>query len=248
MKTFGLVLLLSALAVSSCGSRPARKSFGHDASTAGGNAAGKTDGTTAQSTVPGGYAPSPGSAMRLLDGNALSVLYARVFPPRAYGFEICKGDAVKRYRSVTDCTDSIFTNEEQPFVGIMGLNTPDLNRGTQNLRLPEDLTLNYLRTLRVGLSRECEARVALEWDALQQGKQAGNYLIKAEQPTKAAIEEFFRRILGIEGTGIAVDIGADSYLAAFKTVLNGKTDPNSIKVAYYGLCISVAMDPQIFIY
>lgn len=247
MKIVGWILLLEIVTVVACGARPSKKIPGGSVGGGGDNPSG--DGGTGDSVqVPGGYAPSPGSAMRLIDGNALSQIYARVFPLRSYGFEICKKDDVKKYRSITDCSDSLFTNDERPFVGTMGLNTPDLNRGTQNLRLPEDLTLNYMRTLRVGLSRECEARVAIEWEALSQGNPAGNFLIKAEQPTKESIEEFFRRIIGVEGTKLPVDIDAEAYLTAFKTVQGGKSDPNSMKVAYYGLCIAVAMDPQIFIY
>lgn len=198
--------------------------------------------------VPGGYTPSPGSAMRLLDGAALSIVYKRVFPLRSYGFEICRRDEIKKYRGITDCSESIFEMDERAFVGTKGLNTPDLNRGFQNLRLPEDLTLNYMRTLRAGLSRECEARMILEWDQLSQGKEAQNFLIKGEKPSKAAIEEFLRRILGIEGTNLPVEIDADAYLLAFAAVTGGKTDPTTLKHAYFGLCISIAMDPQIFIY
>ncbi|RZA26715.1 MAG: hypothetical protein EOP10_02660, partial [Proteobacteria bacterium] len=126
--------------------------------------------TTADGTLPSiEYSPSPGSAMRLLDGNALSVVYARIFPARSYGFEICKGDEIKKFRSFGDCSSSIFAVEERPFVGVTSLNTPDLNRGTQNIRLPEDLTLNYMRTVRAALHRECQSRVDVEYQNLVEG-------------------------------------------------------------------------------
>lgn len=186
-----------------------------------------------------------GSAMRLLDAHALTLIYSRVFPKRAYGFEQCKSN---RFLEVGDCHATMFEPSERPFMGSIELYTPDFNRGPQNIRQAEDLTLNYTRTLRVALSRECDAFVNREWLALSEGKQAANFLIKEQKPSKAALEEFFRRLIGVEGTGMLVDISADQYLASFDAYLAGKSDPDTLKRAYYGLCIAISMDPQIFIY
>jgi hypothetical protein len=252
MKRFLFLLALSL--ASACSNAPSRYQTGADkpgaANGSNGGASGSNEGGGViggeNSAVPITYAPSPGSAMRLIDGRALTIIYQRIFPARDYGFEICKGNA--NFRELSDCSESMFTPDERPFVGTIDIFTPRLNRGPQNLRQPEDLTLNYMRTVRVGLSRECEALVTREHAAFLQNKSESNILVKAEKPTKAVVEEFFRRILGIEGTAIPVEFGVSGYLEAFSKYTEGKTDVNTTKQAYYGLCIAVAMDPQVFIY
>lgn len=254
MKSLTFLLSLSLLYASCSSDRPQRSSHEgsgaaipggpNDPATGGGGAGGgDSKGGTTDPLPQLTY--NVGSAMRLLDGRALTVIYNRVFPRRAYGFEHCKNN---RFPELTDCTASVFEPQERPFVGTVDIYTPQFNRGPQNIRQAEDLTLNYTRTLRVALSRECDAMVNREFVALNEGKQAGNFLVKELKPTKAALEEFFRRLLGIEGTGIAVDIGADKYLASFETYTGGKSDPDTLKRGYYGLCIAISMDPQIFIY
>ncbi len=259
-------LLIAALAwLGACKDAPPRYKTGKTAGNSGipgsttthnGEGSGTASGPAAGGGVMGGevinapitYSPSPGSAMRLMDGRALTLTYQRIFPQRDYGFEICKGNSGNAFRELSDCSDTMFTPEERPFVGTVDIYTPRLNRGPQNLRQPEDLTLNYMRTLRVGLSRECDALVIREHAAFLSGKTDANILIKAEKPGKIVVEEFFRRIIGAEGTNIPVDFGIDAYLAAFAQYTEGKVDANTTKQAYYGLCIAVAMDPQVFIY
>ncbi len=251
MKRIYYLLLVTGLFLNACSSdRPSR---GRDGASAGGGGAAGNDSKTGDGTKDGGVSTDPlpgvvflrGSAMRLLDGRALTIIYSRVFPPRAYGFEHCKNN---RFPEITDCTESVFEPNERPFMGTIDLYTPQFSRGPQNLRQAEDLTLNYTRTLRVALSRECDAFVNREWQALQEGKEAANFLIKAQKPTKAGLEEYFRRLLGVEGTNLPVAISSDEYLQAFATYIGTKNDPETLKRGYYGLCIAVSMDPQIFIY
>lgn len=196
-------------------------------------------------SMPPALTYSPGSAMRLLDGRALTKIYNRVFPKRSYGYEQCRNN---RYLEIGDCHDSIWEPQERTFVGTIDLYTPDFGRGPQNIRQAEDLTLNYMRTIRVGLSRECENLVNREMTALREGRQDTNLLIKSLKPTPEALEEFFRKFIGVEGTGMKVDIGAAKYVASFGEFVGIRTDQETHRRAYFGLCIAIGMDPQIFIY
>ncbi|RYZ51604.1 MAG: hypothetical protein EOP07_21070, partial [Proteobacteria bacterium] len=174
MKKYLFLLALSL--ATACSNAPSRPKAGAGspggANGSNGGASGSNEGGGViggeNSGVPITYAPSPGSAMRLVDGRALTLIYQRIFPKRDYGFEICKGNA--NFKELSDCSESMFTPDERPFVGTVDIYTPRLNRGPQNLRQPEDLTLNYMRTVRVGLSRECEALVVREHAAFLQNK------------------------------------------------------------------------------
>lgn len=194
-----------------------------------------------------------GSTMRFLDGRALTAYYSNIFPKRAYGFEICANinDPARLPAEASACTDSIFNAAEIPSMGTFSMNMTASNRGAQNVLPPQNLTLNYMRTLRSALSRECGYLVKTERAALKANTIEKNSLIKAAAPSPADLEEFFRTILGLKGSGLKVDIGAADYVAAFNQVVASATAANKEKAAdeaYLGLCIALAMNPQVIIY
>ncbi|MBC7532807.1 MAG: hypothetical protein H7318_14640 [Oligoflexus sp.] len=236
-------ILLAVLSLSAC-SRDRPKKISHD------SGADKYIGPApAEDSIP---EESPlrirsevGSNLRFADGNALSQIYARIFPLRTYGFETCK---TQKLANRFDCFETIFIGDERPFMGMVDLHSPQFGRGPQNIRRPEDMTLNYIRTLRVALGRECDNLVRTETKNFMEGKPELNLLVKAEKPSQAVLEEFFRKIIGIEGTAMPVSFGVEGYLAAFDEYLAVKADADMRLKAYFGLCLSIAMDPQVFLY
>ncbi|MBC7533163.1 MAG: hypothetical protein H7318_16450 [Oligoflexus sp.] len=193
-----------------------------------------------------------GSQMRFLDGKALTAFYSNIFTKRSYGFEFCNVADLKNLPAeASACTDTIFTAAESPSMGSFDLNnTPQ--RGSQNVTPPLNLTLNYMKTLRAGLARECNVLVALERANLKVNLAANNKLMKAAAPTAADLDEFFRTILGLKGSGMKVDIGADAYVAAFTQIVTAAAaaadKEKAADQAYLGLCIAIGMNPQVIIY
>jgi hypothetical protein len=204
--------------------------------------------------LPLGLILPAGSAMRFLDAKALQKHYANVFSKGTLGYQHCAGytDPSKLPYEESACHDSMFTAGERVLLGAVDINLNDLRGGT-NLIPPENLTLNYLRTLRSALARECNVLVKKERANVKAGTANLNQLNKGASPTAADLEEFFRSILGIKGSPVKVDIMAADYVKAFETIVaaGGTTaaaKETAADQAYIGLCVAIGMNPQIIIY
>jgi hypothetical protein len=186
--------------------------------------------------------------MRLLDGKALTAHYANIFDKQSYGFDKCKTTLPAE---ASECIDSIFTNAESPSMGSFDVNNVAI-RGPQNMTAPHSLTLNYMKNLRSALARECLVLVTAERAKLKAGQQATNKLVKAAAPAAADLDEFFRTLIGIKGSGMKVNIGSEDYVAAFTQVVAAATSAadkeKAIDQAYLGLCVAISMNPQVIIY
>jgi hypothetical protein len=184
-----------------------------------------------------------GSETRLLEAHGLQVYYSRIFKPKSYGYEHCSKN---RPSTSSDCTTTIFTAAERANMGSTGMfATRFSNRGTQNINPIATVTLGYTRTLRAALSRECTKLVTDETAALS----PNNILVKASAPTEAHVEDFMKTLLGMKTAPFSSGIPAALYATAFTAAIDGAADPvKAKKNAYINLCISLAMDPSVFIY
>lgn len=189
--------------------------------------------------------PEAGSKMRFLDGRALTAVYSRVFAKDEWGFAHCARDKPKDY----DGCDLLFSRDERPAMGTFDLYSQRMGRGLQNVNKTENLTLNYMRNLRSALSRECERLVTREEKALSADPAAKTILVKADGPTKASLAAYFSLLMDDDGKGVDFAVPFDDYVKAFKTALNGENDPAKAKAnAYLNLCLSLSMEPQVFLY
>lgn len=244
------LLMIAALTIASCSGK-AKKKPGHVES------ASKTpdeiisvpgDDIMESDSESGGLSllPETGTAMRFLDARALTKYYANVFSMKAFGYMHCEKD---KPRSPADCTDSIFNRDERPSMGSFDLGTPRMNRAPANVNPAVNLTLNYTRTLRSALSRECISLVDSELAKLKAGTAASNFLIKSDKPTAADLDAFLKRILGLNGTTVALTFDAEGYAADFGAVVGASTDKTAaVRNGFIGLCIAISMDPLVFIY
>lgn len=190
--------------------------------------------------------PETGSAMRFLDARGLTLYYQNVFARKAFGFMHCEKT---KPIVAADCTDSIFTKDERVAMGAFDLGSPRMNRAPSNINPPANLTLNYTRTLRSALSRECISLVDAELVKFKAGDLTTNLLIKSDKPTASEINEFMKRILGVAGTAITVSVDAETYATSFAEVVTANKDKNAgLRNGYIGLCIALTMDPLVFIY
>jgi hypothetical protein len=190
--------------------------------------------------------PNPGSTTRFLDARGLTEYYKNVFVPKAFGFMHCQNS---KPQDMLDCTDSIFDHRERRSMGAFDLGAPRHFRALQNVNPPVNLTLNYMRTLRKALSRECIALVDAELVKYGAKDVAGNFLIKGDKPTVGDLNDFMKRLLGLDGTSITVPIDAEAYVAAYENSLATNKDKNvGMRNAYVGICIALTMDPLVFIY
>ena len=254
-------IVLSIIAMTACDGRPQKAEFlpkGKvipevvvvDKATADvrkGEADAKKSVNTEKEELPLSLVVGKGTDMRFLDGKALTAYYSHIFPKRGYGYEHC---ANRLPDEASGCDDSIFEIAEGSAMGSFGINLRS-NRGTQNVKAPHNLTLNYMRTLRAALSRECSYLVRTERAKLKANSGLANTLVKAMAPAAADLDEFFRTIVGLKGTGIKVEIGSADYVTAFNEIVGAAstaTKERAADEAYLGLCIAVSMNPQVIIY
>lgn len=187
-----------------------------------------------------------GSAMSFLDSKALTLVYSRIFKKSSVGWRHCVSS---KPTDILAC-DDVFSPDERSTLGSFDIYNPAMGRGEHNINRVSNVSLNYVRSLRAGLSRECGNLVTTELAALKAGTGTANILVKADLPTAATIEEFFRRILDVkDNPEIKVDIDASGYASDFpKSVALVADKTKASYNAYLNLCISVAMDPQVFLY
>ncbi len=188
--------------------------------------------------------PGDGTKMRFLNGRALTQVYGRVFKPDENGYAHCAKAPAVDYNGC----NFIFAAEERPSVGFFDLYSQRMARGVQNVAQTENMTLNYLRNLRAALGRECGRLVEREEKFSADGDST-NFIVKKEGPTTASLETFFRRLLDINGADIKLNMPFADYVLAYKTAV--AMDPDKAKAqhnASINLCLTLAMDPQIFLY
>ncbi len=187
-----------------------------------------------------------GSAMRFLDARGLQVYYRHVFAPKAFGYMHCEG---QKPRMGSDCDESIFNASERASMGSFEMNSPEFGIGTLNVHQSENLSLNYLRTLRSALGRECSSLVKIELAQLAAGSIETNVLIKAEKPSAESLDAFMRKIFGLTNPASTIEVGAKAYTEAFESAIkDAKDKPQANFNAYVGICVSLSMDPQVFLY
>ncbi len=190
--------------------------------------------------------PDTGSSMRFLDARGLTRYYQNVFTKKDFGFMHCEKT---KPANPSDCTDSIFSMAERPAMGSFDLGSPRMNRAPQNVNPATSLTLNYTRTLRAALSRECISLVDAEIIKFKAKDTASNLLVLGEKPLVADLNEFMRKLLGLGGTTLPIAIDAESYAAAFEQLIRAAKDKNvGMRNGYIGVCIALSMDPLVFIY
>ncbi len=184
--------------------------------------------------------PDYGSKLRFMNGKALTVVYGRVFKPDADGFAHCAKDKPQDY---TGCT-LLFNAEERASMGMFDLYSERMKRGTQNVAPAENLTLNYMRNLRAALGRECTRLVTKE----SQSPSATNLFVKDSALSAGDLEVFVRKVLDVNDKGVNLEMPFADYLKAFQSASTMGDAAKAKTNAYINLCISLAMDPQIFMY
>ncbi len=190
--------------------------------------------------------PEAGSHMRLMDARGLNEFYQNVFAKKKFGYMHCERN---KPMVPADCTDSIFTRDERPAMGSFDLGTPRMNRSPSNVNPAANLTLNYTRTLRAALSRECNSLVDIELANLKANNLAANVLVKADKPTAADLDSFMKKLLGLSGTAIVLPIESAGYVTDFEKVKAATKDGNAgTRNGFVGLCMALTMDPLVFIY
>lgn len=186
-----------------------------------------------------------GSMVRYVNADGLDVYYRRVFPKGANGYMHCSNNRPVEY---ADCSRSIFTLGERISMGSFDLHS---TRGASNVSPVQNLTLNYTRTLRFALNRECTNLVNLEIKNLQAQALDKNVLVKSLAPTAQDFEGFYRKLLGLTGSKDPVSMGAADYASAFTKSLEGIAERDKEKAAaasFINICISIAMDPDVILY
>lgn len=244
MKLLSSLILVSLSFGLACSSRPKMNSASNGS---GDSDVGKNDPEDGESTdinddgsVNLELSPEIGSKLRFMNGQALTQVYSRVFKQEDSGFAHCEKTKPTEY---TGCA-LLFNSEERPSMGMFDLYSERMHRGVQNVAQTESLTLNYTRNLRAALGRECKRLVEKE----EASPEAGNLLVKDTAPTAAHLEAFVRKILDAPDKSVELDIPFADYVKAFQTA-SAMGDPQKAKTdAYINLCISLAMDPQIFMY
>ena len=128
------------------------------------------------------------------------------------------------------------------------LNTFALNFGLEGFKQGREINLNYLRTLRLVLERECRALVNREWEqAPEEGQAEDLTLVKSRQlPEPATLKFFLDRILGIYGMDLPYDSGATEYRSAMEQAIS--VEGSSLKDIYIVACVAIASDPVVFVY
>ncbi len=184
--------------------------------------------------------PDYGSKLRFMNGRALTVVYGRVFKEDANGFAHCAKDKPQDY---TGCS-LIFNAEERASMGLFDLYSERMKRGVQNVAPAENLTLNYMRNLRAALGRECTRLVAKE----TQAPSSSNFFVKDTALTATDLEGFVRKILDVNDKQVNLEMPFADYVKAFQTASTMGDAAKAKSNAYINLCISLAMDPQIFMY
>lgn len=245
-----IALSILMLFLSSCGGNsPKRSSLPPDSNPSSDDGSETMPGAgdeTGTEVVSIGFVASAGSALRMVNGKSLTEIYKRIFTKNGEYWSHCNMKGQDRNMPLSFCMDSIFTGDERNFVGIFDMR----GNAKSNVDRVDNINLNYLRSIRSALGRECKSLVEREWSNLKSNMVTENHLIKSENPTAANLEEFFRRILGIEGTGMKVDILADAYVNAFNKNLENEAqeEDKGRKALYETLCIALASDPQVILY
>ncbi len=256
-----LVLLISLLSIASCGggNRGAKNvnlgnksvpgsDSGSDSTNGGSGSTGSTGGQGGSATdgVSLELLSDKGSAMRFLDADGLQVIYAKVFEKGPLGYAHCTANSLPRDPKICE---GIFAEDERSLMGTFDLYSPRMKRGISNVGKTTNLTLNYMRSLRAALGRECTKLVDKEQALLKSNPKAETALVLEGNATAAKIERYFRLLNGIKDDAIAVDIDASGYASDFATLVKEQAStPQVQRLAYINLCIAVSMDPQIFLY
>lgn len=236
------VALALGFSLSCSSSRPKGKSFGSN----GGNDGSKDPqiGETADVNKDGSInlelTPEVGSKLRFLNGNALTIVYKRVFKEDANGFAHCEKQKPIEH---TGCSN-LFNAEERPSMGIFDLYSERMSRGVQNVAQTESMTLNYTRNLRAALGRECKRLV----DREIADPSPSNQLIKDSSLAEAHLEAFMRKLMDAPESSFELDIPFSDYVKAFQVASAMGSGEKAKSDAYTNLCISLGMDPQIFMY
>jgi len=196
-------------------------------------------------SIPLELKPNAGSQMRFLNGNALTRVYGRIFKPDEWGYAHCEKDKPTDFNGCK----VIFAAEERPSVSFFDLYSQRMARGIQNVATTESLTLNYLRNLRAALGRECNRLVEKEEKLLESGASESTILVKKSGPTEQSLDVFFRRLLDVEGTNLDLGMPFAEYISAYEKAISLDEDKARAQHnSYVNLCITLAMDPQVFLY
>jgi hypothetical protein len=187
-----------------------------------------------------------GSKLGFLPPNALSSRFRRVFKPSANGYAHCARPPVGSFRG--DYCGQLFDSKELRFIGHFGLHSSAV-LGPITAEKIDGLTLNYTKSLRSMLLRECRTLVLKENET---PNAPSNLLVQGSTvPSSLALQSFHKRILGIDGTNIAVDFPAEAYAAAAEKILAQAQprDKPSVRLnATISLCVAIGMDPTITLY
>lgn len=243
MKILGIIALFSLTLGISCLKPP------HKPNSNGGlPGGGRADGDGVPVGTQDGMSPQAltdqGSALRFADSWALSEIYERVFGKQDYGFRHCEKD---KPRSPSDC-DNAFKPENRPDMGTFDIILPGTHRGPNNKQAVTSLKLSYIRSLREMLVRECRPFIAKEMEAMDQDQASENIFV-SERPTAAGLENYMRRLLGVEGTTMAIEADFESYAKALQESLAAAgSDQAKRRDVYVNACVTVSMDPIVFLY
>lgn len=195
---------------------------------------------------PAPLALREGSKLGFLPPQALSSRFKRVFKPSANGYAHCARSPVGAFGK--DYCGQPFDSKELRFIGYFGLhNSPAL--GPITAEKIDGLTLNYTKSLRSMLLREC--RILVQTENVTPNAPSNLLVRGTTVPSSQVLQSFHRRILGIDGTNITVDFPAEAYAAAAANILaqaQAKDKPSVRLNATISLCVAIGMDPTITLY
>lgn len=187
-----------------------------------------------------------GVQFRLASAIGLDQVYSRVFLRRANG----NYGAACSVFNPHDCKDSLFTDTEA-----RDLSTLILSRGIQEFKSPSNFTLNYTRSLRAMLLRECRFMVVTELNQVvaNPAVNSAKFATVMGEPPADNFDLFLRRLLGVDGLQVTVDADGAAYLSAFRATVAGapeveRTTRKVIEDAYVATCMAIAMDPRVLVY
>ena len=178
-----------------------------------------------------------GSHKRFLGTKALTQIYSRVFI-QTNG----KWNYYCRFFK-SHCKENMFNTAESNAMGDF-----DFDRNFSNLTPVRAFKLEYIRSLRGALQRECRVLVEAEWDAEDLTK---NKVVRNKTSIEAAtIDGFMKTLLGVP-PGFDLNFPAETYATEINALNKDKTvEENALELKdnFIYLCILLGSDPLVIMY
>lgn len=180
-----------------------------------------------------------GTAKRFLGALALTKVYSRVFEETKQNGEWfdCGG------RDQKICIVSMFNPGEANALGEL-----EYTYKMSSVEHEKEFKMNYLRSLRAGVSRQCNRLIDVEW---AEDDLTGNQLVKSKKSVAAdGVHDFMLTLLNLP-LNIKFEFPSQTYADSFNAiVVKAEKDQEEevAKSAYKSLCLYLATDPLIIMY